>query len=257
MNKCIDCEKEIKGFGKRCSSCAKKGELNPLWSGKYPLYCIDCGKEIDRKSIRCYSCANKGDKNPMYGRNQSGKNNPMYGKQAWNKDLTKETDERVAKYSKLRSDETKQKLSKARLKRKETLGFINSEEAKQKMRESVLFKMKNYKGPYKDTKPELKMKEILNSLGIPFEHQFRLGNHLFDFHLSNTNILIEVDGDYWHGNPKKFEKLNFVQIKNKQREEKHKQIAKESNFILLRFWENDILNNTERIVQYLKPYIGK
>jgi len=49
--------------------------------------CIDCGKKICKVSIRCGSCAKK------------GKNHPMYGKIPWNKDLTKEIDERMKKSS--------------------------------------------------------------------------------------------------------------------------------------------------------------
>jgi len=51
----------------------------------------------------------------------------------WNKGLTKETDERVRKYSKPRSEETKKKKSLAMLKRKEKLGYINSPETRKKI----------------------------------------------------------------------------------------------------------------------------
>lgn len=71
----------------------------------------------------------KGKNNPMYGRKLSeeqkkkislskkGKKNPMYGIEPWNKGLTKETDERIKKYSKKLidrkfSEETREKLSK-------------------------------------------------------------------------------------------------------------------------------------------------
>ena len=32
--------------------------------------------------------------------------------------------------------------------------------------------------------------------------QFPLGNFFFDARIQNTNVLIEVNGDYWHCNPK-------------------------------------------------------
>lgn len=120
-------------------------------------------------------------------------------------------------------------------------------DTKQKRREKALLQIQNQHGFYKDTKPELKMKEILTELNIPFEHQFKLRNHLFDFHILNTNILIEVDGDYWHSNPKIYSKLNKTQQKQKERDIKHSTIVKTNNFILLRFWESDILKNTEKV----------
>ena len=113
--------------------------------------------------------------------------------------------------------------------------------------ECTIFQLQTHLGLYKNTGPELKMKEILNELNIPFEHQFRIKNCLYDFHILNTNILIEVDGDYWHGNPKKFQKLNKHQKETKQKDFIKEKLAKTSNFILLRFWESDILKNTEEV----------
>ena len=123
-------------------------------------------------------------------------------------------------------------------------------------KEAQIQRLLNYDGPYKNTKPELKMKEILNFLNIPFKHQFRIKNHLYDFHILNTNILIEVDGDYWHGNSKMFKKLNKVQKESKQRDKKHNKIAKTNNYILLRFWENDILRNEEKIKEKICKVIN-
>jgi len=132
---------------------------------------------------------------------------------------------------------------------------LQLENAKQKMREKALQRIQNHLGPFKDTKPELKMEEILNFLHIPYEKQFRIGNHLADFHFLNTNILAEVDGDYFHGNPKIYSKLNETQLKQKERDEKHNKVAKENDFVVLRFWESDILNNTEDIKNFLKRVI--
>jgi very-short-patch-repair endonuclease/Mor family transcriptional regulator len=111
--------------------------------------------------------------------------------------------------------------------------------------EAALVRIQTHPGPYKDTKPELAMQDILTFLGIPYEKQFRLGNHLVDFHFLNTNILVEVEGDYHHGNPKFYKKFSEYQLKNKKRDAEVNKIAKENGYILLRFWENDILNNVE------------
>jgi len=140
-------------------------------------------------------------------------------------------------------------------------GKHHTEEFKCKNREKALLRMQNHFGPFKNTKPELKMKEILTSLNIPFKHQFILNNCSFDFHLLNTNILIEVDGDYYHANPKLFQKLNKMQLEMKERDIKHNEVAKENNFVLLRFWEDDILNNEnevkEKICYVIKEKVNK
>lgn len=54
------------------------------------------------------------------------------------------------------------------------------------------------------SKLETNISEVLNDLSISYTTQYPLKGKLFDFRISNTNILIEVNGDYWHCNPKKY-----------------------------------------------------
>ena len=192
----------------------------------------------------------------------TGKNNPMFGKHR-----SKETKRKISigNKDKIVSEKTKQKQSENTRgennpmfgihrfgEKAPNYGNHHSEKSKRKIIEGNIAHIQTHPGPFKNTKPELKMKEILNDLNIPFEHQFRLKNHIFDFHIPNTNILIEVDGDYWHGNPKMFRKLSKRQLKQKQRDIKNNQLAKENNYILLRFWENDILKNNKIIEDKLR-----
>lgn len=77
MNICIDCEKKIKGFGKRCYSCANTGKNNPMF-GKIGInnpnyidgrtlkqyYCSNCNKKINYNTViygtgKCLSCIRK------------------------------------------------------------------------------------------------------------------------------------------------------------------------------------------------------
>jgi very-short-patch-repair endonuclease len=163
-------------------------------------------------------------------------------------------------YGKCASEDTRKKQSEAKIGKYigENNPFYNqhhSEETKQLLREKTILQMQNCKGPFKDTVPELKMKEILTFLNIPFEHQFRLGNCSFDFHVSNTNILIEVDGDYFHANPKKYSTLNSMQLKMRERDKRHDDAAKFNNYILLRFWEDDILNNIDIVKNEIRKIV--
>lgn len=198
------------------------------------------------------------------------------GRSVWITGLTKETDERVKRiseskigqkhseewnkknseshkgekhplYGTHRSEETKRKISEGNKGK-----HYHSDESKQKNREKALLRFQNHLGPFKDTKPEIKMKEILISLNILFEHQFVLDNCSFDFHILNTSILIEVDGDYYHGNPEKFLTLNKMQLRMKERDKKHDEVALNNGYILLRFWQSDILNNKEKVIEELK-----
>lgn len=192
--------------------------------------CSVCGKNISKDAKKCHTCEHKGENNPRY---KKERHIPNYciscGKQIG----------RFAKrcYSCANKGE-----------RNPRYNHPHSEEEKQNLREKTLKYIQTHSGPFKDTKPELKMKDILNGLDIRFEHQFNLESHIFDFHILGTNIFIEVDGDYFHGNPKKYKNLNRFQEKVKERDLKKEFFVKNNNFILLRFWESDILDNTEFVI---------
>lgn len=94
--------------------------------------------------------------------------------------------------------------------------------------------------------------DILDENNIKYHFQFFLKNKedickSYDFKIKDTNILIEIDGDYWHGGPslkKHFYKLDEV----KQNDLFKNQLAKDNNFLLLRFWESDIYNQPNIVV---------
>jgi very-short-patch-repair endonuclease len=97
--------------------------------------------------------------------------------------------------------------------------------------------------------------EIMDSAGIDYYDQFYVAEipALYDFKIKGKNILIEVDGDFWHCKPgTQFEvpkydaqKSNLItdQIKNEW--------AKANGYTLLRFWESDIQNNRLQVVKIL------
>jgi very-short-patch-repair endonuclease len=47
--------------------------------------------------------------------------------------------------------------------------------------------------------PECIVKSILEGYKIEFIHQYRLGYYTFDFFVPSKKLLIEVQGEYWHG----------------------------------------------------------
>ena len=71
-------------------------------------------------------------------------------------------------------------------------------------------------------------------------------------------LVIEVDGDYWHTNPKKFDvnKMNPTQKHNKFVDRLKDEWAGKHCIPIVRFWENDIRNNPEYVIDTLKQYMG-
>lgn len=190
---------------------------------------------------------------------RKGSNNPMFGKASWNKGLTRETSEVLKKIGDNRkgsitSKETKKKQSESAKKRTVHghTGKPHSQETKDFLRDNTLKLIKA--GVFKQTKskPHIKMSELLSSLEVKYEEEKRVSHFSFDFYLPDHDIYIEVDGDYFHSNPKiypngpktKTQKINSVNDSKKN--------TLMSNKKLFRFWESDILNEPERILCKLK-----
>lgn len=92
-----------------------------------------------------------------------------------------------------------------------------------------------------DSKLEEIFAKMLDDEKIVWLNQYRIGVKLYDFYLPKYNLLIEIDGDYWHSNSnngfivdKKFKKKIFKNdiLKNL--------IAEQNGFKLIRIWEKDL-----------------
>jgi very-short-patch-repair endonuclease len=104
------------------------------------------------------------------------------------------------------------------------------------------------------TKLEERFEQILVDLNIEFKYQHQLSNAIFDFLIIKNNVLIEVDGDFHHCNPNTKHKIPTfpIQIKTVGNDIRKNLLAEENDIKLLRFWESDINNNTEWVINELK-----
>jgi very-short-patch-repair endonuclease len=163
------------------------------------------------------------------------------------------------KVSQNRSEETKQKISKGGtgVSRPKFEGFgigrVHSQKTKDKMSKSAIERILKT-GKVKRSGLEYKFEILLDLLEIKYIHSYYIESisKIYDFYLPEHNILIEIDGDFWHCNPIKHPtpecKTQEINIEN----DKFKsQWAYDNGYKLLRFWENDINNNIKEIKQTL------
>jgi very-short-patch-repair endonuclease len=163
------------------------------------------------------------------------------------------------KVSQNRSEETKQKISKnsTGVSRPKAAGFgigrTHNQSTKDKMSKSAIKNLIKA-GKTKRSKLEYYFEGILAALNIKYTHSYYVESigKIYDFHIPEYNILIEVDGDFWHCNPKEYNspvcKTQEINIKN----DKFKsQWAADNGYKLLRFWENDINSNISQVKQTL------
>lgn len=73
------------------------------------------------------------------------------------------------------------------------------------------------------------------------------------------NKIIEVNGDYWHGNPiiYKYEDLNDIQMRHVQRDIVKYRLYKKHNFDLLIIWEKDIRSDFEKVKLQIFNFLNK
>lgn len=95
---------------------------------------------------------------------------------------------------------------------------------------------------------ELKIQNFLKQLGVEFYTHFCISEieHAYncDIFIPSKKLVIECDGDYFHGNPNLFpiNKLNKKQIEQKERDSFRNKELVEKGYNLLRIWENEIVN---------------
>lgn len=113
-----------------------------------------------------------------------------------------------------------------------------------------------------------KVVEILEDLKISASIEFKLKvnskkYYSYDIIINNTNKIIEVNGDYWHGNPLIYKKDDIIMkgsskeflVRDKWAYDKKKnKFAEKSGYKVLVLWENDIKNNLESVIDIIKNY---
>jgi G:T-mismatch repair DNA endonuclease (very short patch repair protein) len=109
---------------------------------------------------------------------------------------------------------------------------------------------------------EQALQDLLDDMGIPYEIEiplpFKLSWKHYDVGLEEYPILIEVDGDYWHGNKKNLteeQKINWMQMKNKQNDLLKNWVAKNKGYTLIRVWESEIKDDLPAVRAKIRKVI--
>ncbi|MBI5071420.1 endonuclease domain-containing protein [Candidatus Falkowbacteria bacterium] len=81
--------------------------------------------------------------------------------------------------------------------------------------------------------------------GLKFFRQYGVGPYILDFYCPKYRLAIELDGSQ-HGEPI-----------NRQRDEKREEYLKGQDINILRFWNNEVLNNFEGVEERLMDEIKR
>jgi len=165
-------------------------------------------------------------------------------------------------------------ISKSKLlsiKGKEFWEKLTDKQKEERLRKSMLSdegqqKAHQNKKGYNSSKLETRIEEILKENNITYTSQFIIKKNkkrrFYDFYLNEYKIIIEVNGDYWHANPKIYKPNDIIHYcfgmkKAKEiwkRDEEKRLIAENKGYKVIYIWEKELneLKNNKKILEHLK-----
>lgn len=185
--------------------------------------------------------------------------------------------ENSVRFGAVLSDETKQKISEANTGKEGFPGELNPMKNPEIARKAGETKIRNgsVKGPKNPmfgkthtpeairkifshrlmNKLEQKVADELKKNGVDYTFQFFINDgdvcKSYDFKINDKPIIIEVDGDFWHGNPEvknHYEKVDEIKENDLLKEE----MAKKRGYSIVRLWEKDINKDISIVMNSLK-----
>ena len=116
-----------------------------------------------------------------------------------------------------------------------------------------------------DTKPEIILRKALWKAGLRYRKNYTALPGTPDIVLTRQKIAIFVDGDFWHArghqdNPGEQVATNkeFWQKKLARNVERDREVndeLTEAGWLVLRFWEKDILMDLSSCISYIESYL--
>ena len=100
---------------------------------------------------------------------------------------------------------------------------------------------------------------FLNVIGVKYVRQYEAKEigRFYDFFCPDANVIIEVDGDYYHSYGLTYEEKNTMQKHNQWVDKVKDEWALSHGIPILRIWEHDIHDNPDKVMKILKESIGK
>lgn len=219
------------GVKKNLPSTAFKKGIVPWNKGTAKeRYCEDCNKKIGRyhKNKKCRKC--EGKTRRIRYCEDCNKFLTSPSKRCWDCELKFRKN-----HGRKHSLETIEKIKASR-----------TEEVRKRISEGCKIKRAKQVLPSKDTKIELKIQGFLDEMDIEyFKHKLINdieNSYKCDIYVPKYNLVIECDGDYWHGNPSfyKMEELSERQVSQKKRDSKRTLQMIRKKYNVIRLWETEI-----------------
>jgi very-short-patch-repair endonuclease len=97
---------------------------------------------------------------------------------------------------------------------------------------------------------------LLDALGVTYQKQELInGKICVDAVIPARNIIIQFDGDYWHGNPAKYPTLDARQRKRRSFDKSQDAYLRKCGYVVARFWESELKKNPLHFRDSLLPLL--
>lgn len=109
----------------------------------------------------------------------------------------------------------------------------------------------------KMTLPEKLFSRLMKELNVKAEPQKVIGTKIYDFYIPSINMLVEIDGDYYHANPEIYEgKESKMQKRNIDNDMYKDTLATGLGYKIERVWESDLKKNYSEVKRKFKKILG-
>jgi len=94
---------------------------------------------------------------------------------------------------------------------------------------------------------------LLDSLGIAYLPQHLIGNKFCaDVFVPDKKVVIQFDGDYWHGNPSRFPSPDKRQVRRMALDRSQDAYMTTCGYTVIRLWESEIKHQPEAVKSKLQ-----
>lgn len=212
--------------------------------------CVGCGKTLARntKGERCVSCYSlaKNYKNPFDGKIHSESTRKLMVDHHWAR-----TGWKGPFWGKKQSKKTRKAMGVAR----KRLWEEGTPEYRKKIIDALMRGVATQRSR-EYTKPEMVVATELDKMGIEFDHNAPLyGKFFVDFLLPDKTV-IEVFGDYWHGNRTVFASLTRTQEKQKAKDRARVAYLTKCGHKVIVIWEKELKDNSQVVEHRLLKEIS-
>lgn len=275
---CGNCEKEITILPSRLkhsesglSFCGNKcvGEYNSKRHLNNRVFknCLICNKEYNvkpseaEKSVTCSrECHSKWQSQYLTGENANNYNHsvPKENRTGCCDWCNEEFDLKYPYKVKLKEETDKSLFcSKACYRDWYAKEWSQQEEWREISRKRTVNMICNGTFNHTETEPQIILNKMLESLEIKYINEYNCKYYSVDNYLIDYNLMIEVNGGFWHCDPRKYNNISYQQQYDRIISDKRKRssILKNYGINILYLWEKDLIEDSELCLTVLKSYV--